>query len=662
MAFSERRPSASKKQLLIAFGAYFVLSFVLWVHLWTDGVTAHSICGCGDPALTLWFLEWPAHALAHGASPLFSPAAFHPTGLNMLSNTGMLAIGIPLVPVSWIFGPVASFNVALTLTPALSSLAAFWLASRWVRSKSAAFVCGLLYGFSSFALANLVGGHLNMALLAVVPVLFGLLEELFLSQRHPSARTGVLLAIALVVQFFISTEILLVVGVACVVGLLILAVYGFARDRGGLLLHLRRARNGVAVGSALTALLLAYPTWYALAGPAHLRGKIWPTIGRFDTYGVSAIASPHASASWDSTLKLWGYGGSGVPSELYLGYGILAVVGAGLLVFRRDRRLWFLAILGGSCAWTSLSTTGALGTPWRAVSGVPLLEDVIQSRFFVVTVLCTSLAVAVVVDHVETALSARRSSDSSGTSGTSGVSSALGVLGVSAVALVPLLAVDVPSAPFTVQRVDVPAWFTSATRDLAPGRVVLAYPPPFSGVQSAMAWQAVARMAYVQVGGSGPQALPERAGAERPGLLVLDSLSFAAASAPAGTSSELSNTRRALKGWGVTTVVVPPQVGPPLFGQGRDAAYAAGFFTAVLGRAPSIDDGSLVWEDVSSSPPPLRIPAGTLESCWAQNRSRPEPDPSVTTCVTSAASAVAQTEQGSLENHAGVAGGGDPGH
>ena len=66
---------------------YLALGFVLWVHAWAEGASTHTLCGCGDPALFLWFFQWPATALAHGQNPFFSTALFHPTGINLLAQT-----------------------------------------------------------------------------------------------------------------------------------------------------------------------------------------------------------------------------------------------------------------------------------------------------------------------------------------------------------------------------------------------------------------------------------------------------------------------------------------------------------------------------------------------------------------------------------------------
>ena len=101
---------------------YLALGFVLWVHAWAEGATTHTLCGCGDPALFLWFFQWPATALAHGQNPFFSTALFHPHGINLLAQTSVTGLSLPLVPVTWIWGPVASLNVASTITPAADRL------------------------------------------------------------------------------------------------------------------------------------------------------------------------------------------------------------------------------------------------------------------------------------------------------------------------------------------------------------------------------------------------------------------------------------------------------------------------------------------------------------------------------------------------------------
>jgi hypothetical protein len=136
------------RALAVAGLIYLVVSVVLWSGVWMHHPTATTTCGCGDASLFTWFLAWPAHAIAHGLDPFYSTALFHPQGINLLTNTGVVAIGTVLAPVTWLFGPVATLNVALTLSPVLSGLAMFVLLRRWVTWVPAAFVGGLFYGFS----------------------------------------------------------------------------------------------------------------------------------------------------------------------------------------------------------------------------------------------------------------------------------------------------------------------------------------------------------------------------------------------------------------------------------------------------------------------------------------------------------------------------------
>ena len=134
---------------------YLALALVLWWGIWSTHPTTTTTCGCGDAARFLWFFEWPAFALAHGHSVLYSQWLFHPTGINLLNDTSVLALGIVLTPVTWLSGPVAAMNVALTLAPALSALAMFVLVRRWVVWQPAALVGGLVYGFSPFIVTEL---------------------------------------------------------------------------------------------------------------------------------------------------------------------------------------------------------------------------------------------------------------------------------------------------------------------------------------------------------------------------------------------------------------------------------------------------------------------------------------------------------------------------
>ena len=231
--------------LALAFAGYLTLSVVVWWHVWSFHPTSVTTCGCGDASLFLWFLEWPAYALAHGHDPFYSTALFHPAGIDLLSNTSVLAIGIVLAPVTWLFGPVATMNVASTLGPALSALAMFWLLRRWVRWTPAAFVGGLVFGFSSFVFVNLAGGHLMTGVLVLVPLIVACLDDLLVRHPRRPAVTGVVLGLLVVVQFFLSTEVLVIMAICAVVAVVELLAYGAVNHWGDVVRRWRPALRGL---------------------------------------------------------------------------------------------------------------------------------------------------------------------------------------------------------------------------------------------------------------------------------------------------------------------------------------------------------------------------------------------------------------------------------
>ncbi len=142
-------------------------------------------------------------------------------------------------------------------------------------------------------------------------------------------------------------------------------------------------------------------------------------------------------------------------------------------------------------------------------------------------------------------------------------------LAAAAVALVPIAVTFAPRLPFAMRPVILPRWYREVAPALPPGRVLLSYPAPFSGIQSSMAWQAVNRITTARPAGGGPQGVAHRAGAARAGFVVLSALAFGVGvPPPAGTRAELAAVRHALAVWRVTTVVIATNPAAPALQQG----------------------------------------------------------------------------------------------
>ncbi len=491
----------------------------MWWHVWSNHPTSTILCGCGDTSQFVWFLQWPAYALSHGLNPFFSTAASYPHGINLLSVTSVLAVGILFAPITWIFGPIATLNVALLLSPVLSGMAMFILLRRWVSWDPAAFIGGLLYGFSPLILTSLYFSHLNLTISPIPPLVVACLDEIVIRQRRRPVVTGVLLGLLVTLQFFLSTELLVIIAMAGTFGLALVIAYAAWRRPEALRRHARFAAVGLAAGAIVAVVLLAYPAWFALAGPAHISGLVWPNPGQYVSHLKSYLIPNPASPSG------WQYGFDGLLiSGQYLGLGLVVVLLGGLVVWRRDLRLWFFAIIG--LAFMTLS----LGAANPLFGFLPVLENILPNRFDQVVYLSAAIMLGIVVDHSYASVTRWYTAARSGVVHSVAPpverqarrliprttdrahkplvdwAGGLAGLAVAGIALVPIGFYLFQNVPIPVQSsLHVPSWFRTAARHLGPKQVLLVLPDNLS-VLSPLAWQVDDGMGYDlvdEVGSSG---------------------------------------------------------------------------------------------------------------------------------------------------------------
>ncbi|HVB92855.1 MAG TPA: hypothetical protein VND67_00940 [Acidimicrobiales bacterium] len=648
---ADRHPTHRIRGLLLASAAYLLLSVIVWWNVWSTHPTSVTTCGCGDSSLFTWFLEWPAYALAHGLNPLYSTAMFHPGGINLLSNTSELAFGIVLAPVTWIFGPIATLNVADTLSPVLTASAMYLLLRRWVSWSPAAFVGGLLYGFSPLVMVSLTDSHLMLATLLVPPLIVGCLDELFIRQRRNPILVGALLGLLVGVQFFIGTEVLAIMAITGVIGVVLLLLYAW-RHPTELRRRRRHAIEGLAAGGAVGVAVLAYPLWFALAGPAHLSGAIW-TQGFFGLGGTTAkdyllpLAPSHTFQTF--THNVGGYQGLTLSGQ-YFGIGLVVVLVAGSLLWRHDRRLWLFGGIGAITVALSLGRENHFWVPWRVMARIPLVQNIIPGRFVTMTYLCAAIMLALIVDHVHrtSGVLVSRSTQAGGTApvrprvlrGRPNLAAWIAGVVVSGIALVPFATYLGSEIPFTAESVVLPRWFTQVAPTLDSRQVLLVYPLPFAILQSALTWQAVDHMQFSMAGGSGPGGTLSRAGSERRGQAVLSTSSLAFVPRSKVTAAAVDAVRHSLDGWGVTMVVIPDQADLPKYETIGDVPFAVGLITAATGERPVRQADAWVWTRVDQAGPPATLTTKAFNSCVVglEGRAGAGGSASVPACVLHAAS------------------------
>ena len=599
------------RSLLAGAVGYLALSVTLWWNVWSSHPTTVTTCGCGDSSLFTWFLAWPAYALSHGLNPLYSTHLFHPGGVNLLSNTAEIGFGVVLAPITWVFGPIATLNVALTLSPALSALAMYVLLRRWVSWSPAAFVGGLLYGFSPFVIVSLTDAHLMLGMAAVPPLIVLCLDELLIRQQWRWWVTGLTIGVLALVQFSVGTELLVLTAIAAAIGALLVVANAAVVSREVLVARAPYAIRATAAAVAASLLLLAWPAWFALAGPAHLSGNVWgsPLLSyggnsfRFFVHPMAASAKVTAL-----THQVGGYQAPSLSGQ-YFGIGLLAVLAGGMVIWWRDRRLWLLAVVGVICSLLSLGLSFHGWTLWRLFVRGPLMENIIPSRFVLFSYLCAAAMLAIIIDHVRRFGAGRARGN-----GRDAIVGWCGGLVVAGIALLPIVAYFADGLPLTAVSVQLPPWFATAAPELPPNQVLLVF--PFAFRQSNMTWQAVNRMRYAMVGGGGPNSLLSRAGKQEAGDRYLSYLSFAGGSQDI-VPGEVAAVRSALNGWGVTGIVLPDPKGMALYDRTAAVRSIVVLTTAATGQVPSYRAHAWIWSGVDRAGPALDPTGAQLTSCAA---------------------------------------------
>lgn len=582
---------------IVAFG---IPGVILWWHAWDGHLGSMLACACGDSGQTVWFVAWPAYALAHGLDPFFASVLQAPHGVNLLANASAVPVGLVLSPLTWTAGPIVTTNVALTLCPALSAWACWLACRRLVGWRPAAIVAGVLFGYSPFVVTNLALGHLGLALLVVPPLLLIAARHVLFGPAARRTRWGAAIGALLGLQFFVSPEILailVVVGVPCVV-LAMLAGRRSTRAPLGQLLRACAAALGVAVA------LLAAPVWAFLAGPQHLSGPLWPGASIQDNM-LDALWAPGRYGSPGTTLlRFGGYEGLRGPPSSYLGPIVLALAATSLVVAWRRRSAWVLA--AGACVAAVLSFgvllrvspghVSSVWLPWRALSRWPLLDDIIPQRFSAMTDLYVALLIGIGLDRVVTLSRGTVPTATATATATAPPRRRVVAGGMAVVAAASLGSVWwTYQVPFATRSVSLPRWYVVAAPRIRPGSVVLSYPFPFplDGSAAPMVWQAVDDMRFRLAGGyikaPGPRGRPL---SDRPPPEPYDMLARLTARAagrlPAGTYREVRALRTAIARWGVDYVVVTIR--------GRDPARAVALFTRAIGTPAHRALGAWVWD------------------------------------------------------------------
>jgi hypothetical protein len=256
---------------IIALVGYLILTLIMTFPLVTKFTTA--IPGDGfDGWQNYWNLWWVKKALLDlGTNPFFCDYVYYPTGASLYFHTLNIFNGLFTVPVQGIFGWTVSYNLVVVFSFVVGGYGTYLLVYRIgagsssspsscsgrgsLRRKLAAFVAGLVFTFSPYHFAHLLG-HMQLISMEWLPfyVLFTVraLDPLIgqESSLQDSGRMGGWLARSWLAAVFL--------------------VFTFLCEWGYYVMYL----------AMFTLLYAGYVTWKGRSSSRSLRSRIWEVAAR----------------------------------------------------------------------------------------------------------------------------------------------------------------------------------------------------------------------------------------------------------------------------------------------------------------------------------------------------------------------------------------------
>jgi hypothetical protein len=574
---------------ILSLVAYLFVAFLANKNVWVHGF-AHTLQATGgnDTGEEVWFLAQTPWAIVHGINPFANTWLNAPVGIDLMDNTTMPLLGVLGAPITFLFGPIATMNVMIALGFSASAMAFFVMARRFTSWWPAAFVGGLLYGFSPFAVAE-ASSHVFLVFNVVPPLMILVIHRFVISGYRSPWLYGAALGGCYLAQFYISAEAF----ASLVVISLIAVIVGGALVIGRLDIDVTKIAKMGVVAAVVAILGVGYGAWVALEGPQHIHGPaqpavaiagissdpaglVVPTDNQHFTFNEAARGDAYVAqrdANWhvlvDATLE----------NGTYVGIPLLLVLIAGVIVLRRNRFAVFAAVMA---AVTMLLSMGSylhvdghrtpVPLPFIVLAHLPLFDSGSAARYVGLFWLFAALLLVMTLDWVYQKFVPRIRAGWS----------AVVCLLVAALALVPL----VPAWPYPSGTAVVPHWFTTNARALPVGTTAVIFPSSNPGDSSAMLWQAMSDMTFRMPGGyavfaSSPSGTASFYAA--PSVLQ-NAMTACVSGVPPQISPE--ETRTVLHGWRAGYVVVVPGT--------NGAACATELFDEALG-AHHTEGGVSVW-------------------------------------------------------------------
>jgi len=402
-----RRPRMRWNFIDAAAITFFILvAYRVTSQMWSSPSSKTPFANSTDQTFFEFMLLHGVRIFSHGENPFLVSQLNAPIGVNVMANTGLLGLSVPLAPLTAWLGPGPVYVLIIMLGLAGTATAWYYVISRhFVGNRLAGLIGGLICGFGPGIITH-ANGHPNLCAQFMLPLI--LWRALALRHSTRWLRDGVILGAMISYQAFLNEELLFLTALAGTLFVIFYLPFRPSEVRAAVV----PMAKGLAVAAGVSAAVLAYPVWYQFHGPGTFTGlPAWMqdsyrlTMASFVHLPTQSWFGSHDTNQWLATLT---------EENSFLGWfllimAVLGVVVSSLVSWRRYRWVVPLALVGLFFAWASwgnkvLVSTGPKGpgkelpiSLWTHLNKLPIFESVLPSRLALVVLPVVGILVAMLV-------------------------------------------------------------------------------------------------------------------------------------------------------------------------------------------------------------------------------------------------------------------------
>ncbi|MBE0428676.1 MAG: hypothetical protein IBX61_02245 [Thermoleophilia bacterium] len=379
-----------------------VMTYPLALHL-----GSFAAAGLEDGAMSVWNLWWLKFSLfGPGENFLYTGYLFYPEGASLTFHSIPKLLGLASIPLQYLVGVTAAYNIVVLLTFVLTGLATYLLAFHFLGERLPAFLASAFFAFSAIRWDHL--GHLQLLATILIPVYILLIirgkESLAGGGGRPwiyFSLAGLALAMTAYDTEYYAVLLIIFSGFYFLFNIPLERSPAAFRRWGLLLLGI------MASGAVFVALFS--PMLLAAAGERAARGDYfsfpasWAHL--YAREFLSFFVPSQHSEFFGSAFSR--FRGRNIENTFLGWLPVLLAIGAAWR-FRRQRGLWLWAMAAVMFALLALGPNLSFGHriithygPYLIITKIPIINTVrVPARFSIITM----LAVAILAGYGASAL------------------------------------------------------------------------------------------------------------------------------------------------------------------------------------------------------------------------------------------------------------------